>query len=95
MSDSTIMCTSDTHIRYMGVSFLSLMLYYPISTFMYPNLQFQNKALDVKYDPSYKIIKVQACLILAGILHSLLYSIRIFKYRHLNLRATWTKINII
>lgn len=57
--DNSIQCLSDTHIMYMSVGFLSLGLYYPLSTFMFPNFQFLDKTLDIKYDPSYMVIYVQ------------------------------------
>ena len=37
MRDSDIVCLSDDHIKYMLVALLGLTLYYPLSTFLYPN----------------------------------------------------------
>lgn len=36
--DTDIVCLGDTHIIYMCLSLMGLALYYPISTFLYPNL---------------------------------------------------------
>jgi len=65
-SDSTILCLSDDHIKYMGIATLAILLYYPISTFMYPNFQFQDKGLDLKYDPSFLVLNIQAKLLITG-----------------------------
>jgi hypothetical protein len=35
-----------------------LLVFYPILTFLYPNVQYQNKSLDLKYDPTYLVISV-------------------------------------
>lgn len=60
-------CLSDLHILYMLFAFVGLGLYYPLSTFFFPNFQFQDKALDVKYNPSFVVLQMQAKLIIAGL----------------------------
>ncbi len=50
----------------MGIGALALLIYYPISTFMFPNFQFQNKVLDLKYDPSFVVLTIQAKLLISG-----------------------------
>lgn len=67
-SDSTVLCLSDKHLKLMGISTLAILLYYPISTFMYPNFQFQDKGLDLKYDPSFLVLNIQAKLLITGFL---------------------------
>jgi len=50
----------------MGAGALAIFAYYPISTFMYPNFQFQDKVLDLKYEPSFLVLSIQAKLVLTG-----------------------------
>ena len=66
MRDSTITCLTDEHSMYMGIGALALLIYYPISTFIFPNFQFQNKVLDLKYDPSFTVIQIQGRLLITG-----------------------------
>eukprot|EP00828_Plagiopyla_frontata_P045261 TRINITY_DN7692_c0_g1_i1.p1 TRINITY_DN7692_c0_g1~~TRINITY_DN7692_c0_g1_i1.p1 ORF type:complete len:228 (-),score=16.55 TRINITY_DN7692_c0_g1_i1:75-758(-) len=65
-TDTDVVCLGDTHIIYMCLSIMGLALYYPISTFLYPNLQFQDKGLDLKYNPSYLVLLIQLKLIISG-----------------------------
>jgi hypothetical protein len=67
-SDSSVVCLSDQHLKYMGIATLAILLYYPISTFMFPNFQFQDKSLDLKYDPSFLVLNIQAKLLITGTL---------------------------
>lgn len=60
-------CLSNMHILYMVLAFIGLGLYYPMSTFFFPNFQFQDKALDVKYNPSFIVLLTQAKLIISGL----------------------------
>jgi len=64
--DSDIECLSDEHALYMGMGAIALLIYYPISTFMFPNFQFQNKVLDLKYDPSFVVLNIQAKLLISA-----------------------------
>jgi len=50
----------------MGMAAVAIILYYPISTFMFPNFQFQDKGLDLKYDPSFLVLNIQAKLLITG-----------------------------
>eukprot|EP01016_Furgasonia_blochmanni_P011585 TRINITY_DN1528_c0_g1_i2.p2 TRINITY_DN1528_c0_g1~~TRINITY_DN1528_c0_g1_i2.p2 ORF type:complete len:317 (+),score=27.69 TRINITY_DN1528_c0_g1_i2:181-1131(+) len=45
---------------------IGLSLYYPLQTFLYPNIQFLSKACDIKYDTTFVVIFSQVKLILAG-----------------------------
>ena len=38
-----------------------------MSTFFFPNFQFQDKALDVKYNPSFIVLQIQGKLIITGL----------------------------
>ncbi len=67
-SDSAVLCLSDHHLKLMGIATLAILLYYPIATFMYPNFQFQDKGLDLKYDPSFLVLNIQAKLLITGFL---------------------------
>lgn len=67
LRDDEIECLSDEHILYMTWAIVGLGLYYPMSTFFFPNFQFQDKALDVKYNPSFIILQIQAKLIISGL----------------------------
>eukprot|EP00743_Colponemidia_sp_Colp-15_P008813 GILK01009620.1.p1 GENE.GILK01009620.1~~GILK01009620.1.p1 ORF type:complete len:1562 (-),score=246.10 GILK01009620.1:30-4637(-) len=59
-------CWDGVHYLYVVASFLAIFCYYPISTFMYPNLQFQDKSLDLKMHPSFLILLAQCKLVIAG-----------------------------
>ena len=51
----------------MVFAFLGIGMYYPMSTFFFPNFQFQDKALDLKYNPSFVVLQIQAKLIITGL----------------------------
>lgn len=57
--DSSISCLSDDHLNYMFLALLGIIIYYPLSTFMFPNIQFGDGSLDLKYTPEYLVIYVQ------------------------------------
>lgn len=50
---SDISCFTGTHFLYIAVSIFVLVVYYPLATFMYANLQFVNKGSDLKYAPNF------------------------------------------
>ena len=62
---SDIPCFSGTHFMYISVSIFVLVVYYPLATFMYANLQFVNKGSDLKYAPNFIVYLAQVKLILA------------------------------
>ena len=41
-------------------------MYYPVSTFMFPNFQFADKGLDVKWDPAFLVVYVQVKLLIVA-----------------------------
>lgn len=55
-----------THLVYMAASTVALLSFYPLATLLAPNFQFNNKALDVKYDQAFLIMEHQAELMMAG-----------------------------
>jgi hypothetical protein len=61
-------CFGSTHKIYIGCGILAFLLYYPMCTFLYPNFQFQNKLLDLKYVPTWFVFTIQAKLIITAII---------------------------
>ena len=39
----------------MGASLVGILCYYPLATFLYSNLQFVNKATDLKFHPQFVV----------------------------------------
>ena len=64
--DPSILCNTDTHYFYIFFAALGIILYYPLSSFLFPNIQFQNKSLDLKYDPTFIVILTQIKLLISG-----------------------------
>lgn len=62
--DKSVQCLTNTHVLYVTCAIIGLLLYYPVSTFIYPVLQFQNKILDMKYEATYIVANVQAKLLI-------------------------------
>lgn len=48
------------------MSIIGLIAYYPLSTYVFPNFQFADKVLDLKFKPSYLIIYFQVQFILVA-----------------------------
>lgn len=65
-SDLQIVCSSTKHKVLMGVAVAGMLLYYPLASFLYPNLQFADEGDDLKYEPTFVVIETQAKLFLAG-----------------------------
>ena len=49
-------CLSDEHILYLVLAIVAIAVYYPAATLLYPNIQFQNKNLDLKFDTSFLVL---------------------------------------
>ncbi len=64
---SGLTCWDGIHFLYVGCALLGIIVYYPMSTFMYPNLQFQNKMLDLKFYPTFLIVMSQIMLFVSGL----------------------------
>lgn len=62
---NNIECLDKEHNMYIVLSVLSLLVYYPFATLLYPNIAFQNKALDLKYDTTYLVLESQGKVIIA------------------------------
>ncbi|EAR90173.2 transmembrane protein, putative (macronuclear) [Tetrahymena thermophila SB210] len=64
--DSSIMCFDNTHYIHMFFALFGLLIYYPFTTFIFPNIQFIQKATDLKYQPSFLVLFQQGQLIVLG-----------------------------
>ena len=63
-SNRDVECLSQKHKNYMGGAVIGILLYYPLSSLLYPNLQYLNKGNDFKHDTSFVIVLNQVKLIL-------------------------------
>lgn len=64
--NSDLTCFDDSHSMYLGLSVLGVILYYPGATLLYPNIQYQDKSLDLKFDTTYLVLESQGKIIIAG-----------------------------
>eukprot|EP00742_Colponemidia_sp_Colp-10_P007618 GILJ01008210.1.p1 GENE.GILJ01008210.1~~GILJ01008210.1.p1 ORF type:complete len:1667 (-),score=254.38 GILJ01008210.1:106-4890(-) len=62
-----IECWQGIHFAYVAAAVIGILVYYPVSTLIAPNLQFQDKGLDIKFHPSYLITLSQGKLIMAAV----------------------------
>eukprot|EP00743_Colponemidia_sp_Colp-15_P007867 GILK01008520.1.p1 GENE.GILK01008520.1~~GILK01008520.1.p1 ORF type:complete len:849 (+),score=146.17 GILK01008520.1:246-2792(+) len=62
-----IECWQGVHFAYVAAAVIGILVYYPVSTLIAPNLQFQDKGLDIKFHPSYLITLSQGKLIMAAV----------------------------
>jgi hypothetical protein len=66
LRNSDMECFSSAHLPLVFCSMLSIVLYYPTATLLYPNLQYQDKTLDLKYDTTFLVIESQGKLVLSA-----------------------------
>lgn len=66
MRNSSIECFSQEHSVYFVLAIVCLIFYYPAATLLYPNIAYQDKALDLKFDTTYLVIESQGKLVIAG-----------------------------
>ena len=59
-------CLGEEHALYLIWSIVALGIYYPAATLLYPNIQYKNKNLDIKFDTSFLVLESQAKVIIAG-----------------------------
>jgi len=64
---SNLTCWEGTHFIYVGCAALGILIYYPMATFMNPNLQFADKLLDLKFKSSFLVIYSQINLFISGL----------------------------
>lgn len=62
-----IECYTTFHIGHLVGALVGLAIYYPIATFTFPLLQFNNADLDLKLNPTYLIILSQSKLLVSGL----------------------------
>ncbi|KAK3287450.1 hypothetical protein CYMTET_5034 [Cymbomonas tetramitiformis] len=60
-----VQCWSSWHYFYIAAAVFSGILYYPAATFLYPNFQFADSTLDVKYSTTFLVTWAQAKLLIA------------------------------
>ena len=66
MRDSSVICFSEQHSVYLVLAIATLLFYYPTATLLYPNITYQDKSLDLKFDTTYLVMESQGKLIIAG-----------------------------
>ena len=59
-------CFSDEHLVYFILAIICIIFYYPIATLLYPNIVFQDKALDIKFNTTFLVLESQGKVIIAG-----------------------------
>ncbi|CAG9321806.1 unnamed protein product [Blepharisma stoltei] len=64
--DDSIECFGTLHSVYIALAVVCAILYYPLATLLYPNIQYQNKELDLKYDTTFLVLESQGKLLIAG-----------------------------
>ncbi|CAK69852.1 unnamed protein product (macronuclear) [Paramecium tetraurelia] len=65
--DHSVECLSEQHYIYMGLAFLGVSIYYPLTTYMQPIFQFNDHSLDLKYRSTYLVVYVQCKLLILGL----------------------------
>ncbi|EGB11391.1 hypothetical protein AURANDRAFT_70910 [Aureococcus anophagefferens] len=50
---AAVRCASRTHAVYVAAALAGILCYYPLLTYVQPQLQFKSKALDLKFEPTY------------------------------------------
>jgi len=65
--DGTFECWTGTHVGYIVAALLALLLYYPVSTFIFPNFQFADKSLDIKFNTTFVLLLAQVKMVCTGI----------------------------
>ena len=64
--DSNLICFETEHNIYVIISLIAIITYYPLSSYTFPNFQFADKILDLKYKPSYLILYFQVHFLLVA-----------------------------
>ena len=66
LRDSSVVCFSNEHVVYFILAIACLVFYYPLATLLYPNIAYQDKALDLKFDTTFLVIESQGKVLIAG-----------------------------
>lgn len=64
--NQSLECYSGIYWLYFFLALMAFLIYYPAATLMFPNMMFQNKNLDLKYDTSFLVFESQGKLLIAG-----------------------------
>ena len=59
LSRMAVRCASFDHLLYIISGLTAAVLYYPVITYLQPQLQFKSKALDLKFEPTYLVVVAQ------------------------------------
>jgi hypothetical protein len=65
--NADIVCWEGTHLWAVISMVVAVCLFYPLASFMLPNMQFVNNALDIKFDSTFLVFGAQGKLLLAGV----------------------------
>ena len=68
LRDDSIQCWDGIWWLYALLALVGLATYYPVASFLVPNLQFKNKALDLKYNPSFMVLLLQIKLVQSSVI---------------------------
>ncbi|KAH8095932.1 hypothetical protein JL720_3267 [Aureococcus anophagefferens] len=58
-----VRCASRTHAVYVAAALAGILCYYPLLTYVQPQLQFKSKALDLKFEPTYLTTKLALAVV--------------------------------
>jgi len=61
----SVVCLSNSHTVYLIAGFVGLMMYYPITTFMFPIMDYESTGKTWKYEAAFGVLYVQAKLVTA------------------------------
>eukprot|EP01006_Ploeotia_vitrea_P052716 TRINITY_DN67718_c7_g3_i1.p1 TRINITY_DN67718_c7_g3~~TRINITY_DN67718_c7_g3_i1.p1 ORF type:complete len:812 (-),score=438.40 TRINITY_DN67718_c7_g3_i1:1643-3946(-) len=64
--DTSVVCWQASHLLKAAVAGIGVSVYYPTASFMYPNMQFVDKSLDIKFETTFLIFVAQGKLFLSG-----------------------------
>ena len=64
--DTTTKCYTATHIGLVAAAVVGLLAYYPLASLIYPNLQFSDPAVDVKFSTEWLVGLQQGKLVIAA-----------------------------
>jgi len=68
LRDESIACWEGIWFLYALLALVGLVTYYPVASFLVPNLQFKNKALDLKWNPSFMVLLLQIKLVQSSVI---------------------------
>ena len=69
LSRMAVRCASGEHALYVLAALAGILAYYPVLTYIQPQLQFKSKALDLKFEPTYLTVVAQTKLALSVVVN--------------------------